>query len=256
MDQNIVDKIRKVLALSNSPNENEAAAAAEKVQTMLAEYNLSLSDIKDEDDSADESIVIDSGDVTTALPWRRPLALAVAKMYFCDYFYTTVPYTKTNDGAGNVKYSKQASDIHNFVGAVHNVAVARVMFMYLNETIDRLAKEGALKVPPKERSPYRTTFRGTCAQRVCYRIAQRMEAGKRGEIKTETGSNLPALLDLYQSWNNRNTAHIKEAVGELITKKSTMAVLHDTAVVDGYKAGDRIGLDQQVGKDKMARISR
>src|ERR1700756_3031142 len=95
MDKNmdkIMDKIRKVLAMSTSANEHEAAAFAAKVQSMLAEHNLSLSDIEDKGDNGDESIVIDNEEKTTPYPWRRPVAQGVAKMYFCEYYYQTVKH--------------------------------------------------------------------------------------------------------------------------------------------------------------------
>ena len=41
----VLDKIRKLLALATSQNENEAAAAAEKAQALIAEYNLTAQDL-------------------------------------------------------------------------------------------------------------------------------------------------------------------------------------------------------------------
>lgn len=49
MDENklkIIEKLQKLLALSQSPNEHEAALAASKAQEMMDEYNLSIIDIK------------------------------------------------------------------------------------------------------------------------------------------------------------------------------------------------------------------
>lgn len=45
MDQDndvIIDKVRKLLALSKSPNKEEAARAAEKARDMVIKYNLSI----------------------------------------------------------------------------------------------------------------------------------------------------------------------------------------------------------------------
>jgi hypothetical protein len=252
----MIDKIRKLLALSQSPNENEAARASEKVQELLAEYNLSMSDVAEKDaDGVDESIVVEKGAVTASYPWRRPLAQAVASMYFCKYFYTTSRYTETIKN-GVSKLSRQASDTHHFVGALHNIAVAKMMFAYLNETIDRLAREGALTVPPSQRSPYRTTFRGMCAHRVGVRIMKRIEDSKRDGIKTTSGTNLPALLNLYQSWEDRNKAHIEREVGKMVTRKSSIANLHSKGQIDGFNAGNNIGLDPQVGKSNTRAIGR
>ena len=61
--QDIVDRIAKLLALANSPNEHEAAAAATKAQELLLEHNLYLEDIKSEHKSPElpiDQVEIDS----------------------------------------------------------------------------------------------------------------------------------------------------------------------------------------------------
>ncbi len=42
----ILEKIKKLIALSESPNESEAAAALSKVQVLLAKHDLTMTDIK------------------------------------------------------------------------------------------------------------------------------------------------------------------------------------------------------------------
>lgn len=45
MEEKIVEKIKKLLALSKSPNENEAMAAALKAQALMAKYEIDLSQV-------------------------------------------------------------------------------------------------------------------------------------------------------------------------------------------------------------------
>ena len=40
----IEERIRKLLALADSPNENEAAAAAEKAQALMLRYGIEMAD--------------------------------------------------------------------------------------------------------------------------------------------------------------------------------------------------------------------
>lgn len=42
----LIQKIQKLIALSASPNEAEAALASERVKELLVKYNLSQTDIK------------------------------------------------------------------------------------------------------------------------------------------------------------------------------------------------------------------
>lgn len=229
----VMERIRKLLALAKSSNEHEAARAADIAQAMLAEYNLNEEAVVG---TATVDIVVD-GDLTTdPYPWRRPLASQVAKLYFCKYFYTTH------------KNVKPVYDQHSFVGQRHNIVVAKLMFEYLIAAIDRLAREGARGLPEKQRSPYRVSFRTACAGRLCHRIADRIEAAKEGgQIKTESGTTLPALLDLYEQADKAVSQFISDEIGELTTKTQKLAKLDEQALLDGDAAGESISLDRQVG---------
>jgi hypothetical protein len=231
----LLERVRKLLALAgNNANENEAAAAAEKAQALLVEHNLSMLDIDNLADDETKDIGVDNSIITSSNPWRRPLAVQVAKLYFCEYFYSS---------------TRGSKNIHSFVGKKHNIEVAKMMFMYLLEAIDRLAREGAKGLPIKEQSPYRVAFRGACTKRLCQRIMERIEAAKRGEIKSETtGSNLPALASMYDRSQNALTKYIEKNVGGMRMKRTSLSThLHSKGASDGYAAGNRIGLDQQVG---------
>src|SRR5450755_3287434 len=73
----IEDRIRKLLALADSPNEYEAAAAAEKAQELMLRHGIELATVAARTHQplkVDEHVV--SGKVD---PWRRILASAVAR---------------------------------------------------------------------------------------------------------------------------------------------------------------------------------
>lgn len=232
--QKVIDKIKKVLALaSDNPNENEAALAAERAQAMLAQHNLTMEDIF-KSDKAEVEIIIDQESVTNSNPWFRRLAAAVAKLYFCEYYFT--PF----------KQGKQSKNQHNFVGMRHNVEVAKHMFEYLHTTVNRLAQEGSRKVPPSEKSPYRTTFRVACTDRLRQRMMEMIDKARKGETKTETGDNLPVLASVYDQHEQRNIEHIQKHVGLLRVRKSKVSILHGQGLQDGDSAGKNISLATQI----------
>jgi len=246
--EKVLAKVKKLLALSKSPNEAEALSAANKAQALLAEYNLSLSMV--ENIGEPEEFIIDQGTKTDSLPWRRAIANAVAQMYFCKYYFQYLKVPTPTRACGYIRY-----DIHNFAGARHNIDVAKSMFEYLNGTVDRLAKEGAGKVPTHEKSAYITSFRGACANRLYARIMERIAEAKRGGVvKTESGSNLPALANLYESTSRQLTAFINKEVGGLRSHKRTTSLNHGQGAMDGRDAGNRIGLDKQVGRSSAGHL--
>ena len=72
----IEERIRKLLALADSPNENEAAAAAEKAQALMLRYGIEMATIAA---SGGERLAVDEHVVDGKVdPWRRMLAAAVA----------------------------------------------------------------------------------------------------------------------------------------------------------------------------------
>src|SRR4051812_49350731 len=65
----IVEKVRKLLALSTSSNPHEAALAAAKAQNLLAQYNLELSQIDQDKQTRYEQTTVSAGRHV----WRRHL---------------------------------------------------------------------------------------------------------------------------------------------------------------------------------------
>jgi Protein of unknown function (DUF2786) len=236
----LIEKVRKLLALSTSSNEHEAALAAEKAQAILAEYNLSMSDVRVQSTNED-NFVVNKDIRTDSVPWRRRLGAAIAEMYFCKYFYYFEKEYIPSRPKGYVRY-----DRHNFVGASHNIAVVQMMFQYLIDTIERLANEGSLRFPMNERSQYRTSFKAACSLRVMIRIHKRIQEAKAGQIKSETGTTLPALASLYDQTSRALTTFIQENVGQMKASKSRITQSHTAGAQDGYDAGNKVGLDPQV----------
>ena len=231
----LIDKIRKLLALSTSANEHEAALAAEKAQALLAEYNLSMTDIVTDEEGKDEGFIIDGEMVDDdPYPWKRQLCQAVSKLYFCKYFFVRIR------GVG----------IRNsIVGAPHNIAVAKMMYQYLADTTERLAREARKKQPPELRKGYRRSFMIGCALRLCERIQKRIDDSKKSGIVSD-GKNLPALLDLYNKAENQLTVFMNKEIGQLKTSKRRLRYSNSNGLRDGTVAGDQIGLDSQVGSKK------
>jgi ElaB/YqjD/DUF883 family membrane-anchored ribosome-binding protein len=227
--EKMLEKVRKLLALSQSPNEHEAALAAERAQAILAEYNLTMADALKKGQAA-EKFVVDNELFTKAAPWQRSLGVAVATLYFCSYLFVRCGDSK---------------DQNYFVGEKHNTVVAKMMFTYLVDTIRRLSREGAKK-HPSQQSAYKNSFRSACSQRVAGRIHRRIEESKRGGVKTETGTTLPALASLYDSVKPKLDSFIADEIGPTKKKSQRLTMTHGAGVMDGMRAGDKIGLDQQV----------
>jgi hypothetical protein len=142
----IKDKVRKLLALSKSDNENEAAVALEKANELISKFEL------DEKSLRFESVSIKSS--KTYVAWRTVVANAVSWLYCCHN------YRQANDG------------VFIFTGEKLDAFLAGEMFEYLIKTIERSAKKDIRKNAKLE---FRRDFKLGMASRLYDRI---MELGK------------------------------------------------------------------------------
>jgi hypothetical protein len=242
--EKLIEKIQKLLRLSTSPNEHEAALAAEMAQELLAQYNLTMDDVKD---NYNQDFVVDSDEVTESRPWRRSLGSMVAKLYFSQYFFT---YRKTRTDQRKCGYIRD--DIHNFVGAPHNVAVAKMMFVYLCSVVQNLAMAGATKVPVKQRGSYQTSFKHACGWRLCARIQKRIDDAKAGKVKASDGSNLPALADLYKQTQEEIDGFLKSKGTQLEVPNFRGKLNNPQGISEGIDAADTVALDPAIKDAKVS----
>ena len=245
----IIEKIQKILALAgNNPSEGEAAKAAAKAQAMLAEHNLSMADVAPEKQKLE--MQIDYELRTDSRPWRRKVATMTAKMYFCEYYFQYVKKPLPNDPTGK-KYRR--FDIHLFLGEKHNITVTKLMFAYLHTTVTRLAKEAAKRVPEKERTAFVNSFQHSCANRLAWRIQEKIDEAKRGGLKTDSGNTLPALNNLYADAAAKLKAFKEQTDFEVgKPEKAKAKSNHAGGMVAGDRAGRDISLDPQITQREKA----
>ena len=222
--ETVLEKVKKLLALSTSPNEHEAASAAEKAHALLAEHNLSMMDVPEMQVKKDEAVVHSSAETKTAAPWVRFLWQQTCRLYFCEYLYRR----------GNHRTH------HTIVGTTTNSLAACQMAEYLTDTIVRLANEAKRAQPSEFRGRYFNDFKKACGSRVTKRLREMREAAE----QPNTSSNLPVL---YANTKQQLDAYMQDAWGNLRKSTASRAQGGTTnGIYDGRAAGDNIGLNTQV----------
>jgi hypothetical protein len=106
----IIDKIRKILALSQSPNGEEAERAAEKARELLIKYNLSIDQF--EDVKIEEKII--GRFFKKPRLWRLVLINTITEFYFCR----SLIIKGVLPGGGIYDYKIE------IIGKPHHVAIA------------------------------------------------------------------------------------------------------------------------------------
>ena len=120
--ENIIERIKKLLELSNrNPNENEAIAAALKAQKLMAEYNVDELELSDRIDK--DPIELKSA-TYRGKKWRGRLAKAIADNFRCRVYLSTCRRTNTIV----------------FIGYPHDAKAANLVYQRLAEIGEKRAK--------------------------------------------------------------------------------------------------------------------
>ena len=123
-ENKILARVKKMLALGNDAGATEAErdTAMKMAYNLLAKYNLSIADLPaDQNDEARELLSV----VISADKWARSLAHAVAKLFFCKYWFS--------------RTGTAGKDSHQFVGRQSNTLTAMHMTEYLIKSIKKEA---------------------------------------------------------------------------------------------------------------------
>lgn len=118
--ERIIERVRKLLALSNSSNEHEAALAAAHAQRLLAEHNLAMSELEMQEEGAGEAELLVA---RTVSKWLSSLFATVANAFDCFPIVTTTP----------------SNSRLRFIGVGEDPGVAACTLEYLVKELRRLA---------------------------------------------------------------------------------------------------------------------
>jgi hypothetical protein len=139
--ERIKERVRKLLALSKSENENEAAAALEKANALIEAYSL------DETSLGFEQAAVKTTRIY--MPWRTVLSNAVTWLYGCH------------------KYHDGETGEFVFTGEPLYVFMAGELYEYLTKAIERIARK---QIRKNAKLKFRRDFRYGMADRLYDRI--------------------------------------------------------------------------------------
>jgi hypothetical protein len=232
----MIEKIKKLRAMAEAQGTTEAEAAtfAAKVQSLLAEYGLSMAHLQEEE--RQDHVHHEKMEMMYADPWRMSLFRAIEKLYFCYSFGD-----HWMDEAAN-KYRKGRT----VIGRPHNVLMVREMYQYLESTTLRLARDYAREHPDMSSTPraVRIGFERGCGVRLASRVTDlyREQTTVRPE-QSATGSatNLPAL---YENEGKLVKSYAQQKFN-LVYKKARGSSINSHGAA-GIRAADGVSLSRQV----------
>lgn len=223
--------ITKLLALSKDDGATEAEArlAAEKAQALMTEHNLSMAHIEAQGgDSGDGGRRVKDGvGHRQVYKWQRTLMHQLAELNFC---YCSEKFESRGWGKARV------FDGYSLIGRAANVVSTRVMFEYLVQTIERLARDD-VKDPSQFFTRYAHSFKEGCSDRIIDRLQER----RAQEIKEQE--------------RKAREEKVRSSHPAAATKNALVVVLGDY-VQDEQDANEDLRRGREPGTTKALRLAR
>lgn len=226
----VLSRVRKMLALSNdkAAAEGERDNALRMAHATLAKYNLSLGDAE-----VAEEKRIDSAIKISSAAWARTVANAIAKLYFCEYFF--------------VRGWKQ--EIHHyFVGRESNVITAQEMTTYIVRSINKEARAQARA--HFAAGKFERDFCKGATAAIWRRCAEIRKSAEAENQPVASGGTALVLASLYKQEQERNALVIAQKHGPMRDAKGKQSAPGFTAYQSGAAFGNKVNLNKQVGASK------
>jgi hypothetical protein len=215
----IIEKIKKLLALSNSSNEFEAALAAAHAQRLLSEHNLGMADINasNKPDKADK---IEMDAAKTLPKWVRHLSAGVCNAFDCQAVHNAT------------------KGILTFIGVGEDAQVAAYTFTCLDRTVRKLCStymQGYVSdtVTGRKRELRRQSYYLGVVSTITIRL---------GEQKICTPVTPGALVPVKEALIKKTLNEF----GEVRTMHSRSSYIHSDAYLKGQNDGRQVAIYQGV----------
>lgn len=246
--EKIVDKVQRLLALAQSDNVHEAAAASAMAQRLMTRHQISEAmleiDAGEADGEISETILHETSGKVLA-HWLGWLAVVVAEVNGCSVLRSNI--------RGRVQIQ--------IIGRADDAAVASAVYTHLRGEIDRLAKRAARRAG----SPGRTwvnNFRRGAMSVIGPRLKQ-AALDARAEVRTEAlqsgvaGSALARIDQALAKVEDRasDAQAWRDGAHDVRRKSAPSAVRHDAhAWAAGERAGANVDLSPSEREKQRERL--
>jgi Protein of unknown function (DUF2786) len=228
---NIVEKIKKLLALAESSNANEAALAASRAQELMVKYAIEEAALAPEQRTVE---VIGTEIITTdykLMPiWHALLAYVLAPSFFCRSFY--------HKGG---KWSKAAIYM---VGTPTDRAACIATYNVLKHDIEKMAAIEWAK-QPEEFAVHGRRWKTSFYDGVCATIRVRLTDDLKALAADNTGTAI-VLADKQKAVNDYTNEHHNLKSG------GSARNVDASGFAAGVKAGNALNLSKRNTKQLVA----
>jgi hypothetical protein len=228
----IVLKVQKLLALSRSSNEHEAALAAARAQDLLFRYNLDLAMVSEHGSTAKQpyerhGITLGKG---KAIEWKRDLIFALTRHNFCRAVFFS------------------GTDRMAVVGQRHNFEAVMGMYDYLSKSFERMVERAFTEYRLADGSDHHMSYKASWLKGAVLGVLAQLQAMRASHVSESAQTSALVLVT-----DSELDKALEDAFGAIPDSKSNDAA-SVAGLRAGFAAGTRISLAKQVsGSDQGAK---
>lgn len=221
MNEDVLNKIRKLLALSKSSNAHEASLAAARAADLMLKYQISEASVSGSEEQPEEEPGVHQFDTTgkkNRTLWRGTLAGGIARAFGSKIYWEGV----------SIK----------FVGRPSDLQACLYLYQLLVKEVDRLAEDGwegeGVESGHNARS-WKSAFRQGCAQTIRDRLVEQRKStmsAVQAESPTQSTSNALMIVNRREMVTNNFYESISRGFGK---------VRGNVRNFSGYEAGREAG---------------
>lgn len=228
MNEKIINRIRKMLALGqdSAASQGERENALRMAHNLLIKYNLDMAQV--ENHGAGEKREEFRGEFY-GRPWALTVSMAVAKLFFCRYYFE--------------RSSRRDQVVHCFLGKESNSVTALEMSKYLIASVwkeaNKQMRDSGLG------AAFRRSFATGAASQINRRVNELIKESTKPQEPTGTAL---VLASLYQTEESEN-ALAMEKLGVVVkrTNLSSKKSFDPQGFGQGVEFGQSLNLNRQLG---------
>lgn len=233
----------------DASSENEAAIAMKRLHALLAEHNISMTDL----DGKEGVDPVDSeGFILRPRPWNKSIASMVARLYFCKIWLNPISANETKIMVVGTAMNREFA-----IGVIQ---------MVLHNILTQMDIESGEYVKPlkdnptyskwginKARNEFKTSFLNGASDRIVKRCYELIEDAKAGTLQSEDGNTLPVLASIYDKHDQNNTDFMA-GLGLRKGRSSSRQVKNCQGHAAGTAAGNRVQLTRSLQARNQQRL--
>lgn len=224
MEESILNKVEKCLALSKSDNPHEAAIALKQAHALMEKHQLTMVDVSLSKISSSST----KGNMAkTPMDYEILLAQLVSKVFDCHVLTSTVKKTRLNNKG---YYHNNQYDQHTTIWEFIGVKPANSLAAYAFEVLFRQLKNARKEYIQTELKRCTKTTKTRRANGFCTAWVHEIESTVRSFAKTDNKND-----ELIQTWIDKTYGDLTEQKG-----RSVEALNHADAIAGIESARDAV----------------